>query len=127
MDSLDLISKKNNDRISIKINEKKWCELFFIQNEKKQLLGCNNIKRVIKPLAIAFLPSKSRKTQLFAGKNLFEILYLSEPHSMLLGEEDNNSLKLYQVDSKGELHYLLFLDEETKLSWLTNVFESFIK
>ncbi|SDJ62943.1 hypothetical protein SAMN04487760_1102 [Lachnospiraceae bacterium G41] len=114
MDSIELINYNTGIKIIIK---EKWCNLFFVHNEEIRLLGSNTVKKVLKPLMLSFLPAKNRKTYGISGKELFEIMYLSEPHSIILGEKKDNNMNMYQIDANGELNFLLSINEETQNNW----------
>ena len=116
MDEIELMV--DNKKIKLVIEERKWCRVYYINNELTIKLGADNYEIVISKLLLAFAPNDNRKYVLYKGMELFTVLCLMEPHTTIAGRELNGSgIELFCIEDGGNIIPLIALSENDIKSW----------
>ena len=116
MEEIELMA--DNKKIKLIIEERKWCRVYYINDELSLKLGADNYEIVISKLLYAFAFNNNRKYVLYKGMEIFTILCLMEPHTTIAGRELNGSgIELFCIEDGGNIIPLITLLENDIKSW----------
>lgn len=120
MDEIELMV--DNKKIKLVIEQRKWCRVYYINDEITIKLGADIYEVIISKLLLAFDTNSNRKYVLYKGMEIFNVLCLMEPHTTIVGKELNDSgIELFCIEDGGNIIPLITLSENDIKRWMENL------
>lgn len=117
MDEIELMV--GNKKIKLVIEQRKWCRVYYINEELTIKLGADIYEVIISKLLLAFDTNNNRKYVLYKGMEIFTVLCLMEPHTAIVGKELNDSgIELFCIEDGGNIIPLITLSENDIKRWM---------
>ncbi len=120
MTSLELHADDKTIRFTVENAD--WCKMYLNDNEEDFPLGADSLEIILSRLLIGFLSVPDRKYFTYQDKQMFSIVSLSDPHSVIAGRDTvDHGLELLFLGIDDDQIHSLTLTIEDKQKWICEI------
>lgn len=120
MKSLELHADDKTIRFTVENAD--WCKMYLNDNEEDFPLGADSLEIILSRLLIGFLSVPDRKYFTYQDKQMFSIVSLSDPHSVIAGRDTaDHGLELLFLGIDDDQIHSIVLTIEDKQKWICEI------
>ena len=120
---MDVIELRADEKIlKLTIEDNFWCQVYLVEDKEEIRLGADCLNSIISKLFIAFMPSQNKKHYQHCGIEMFTVMCLMDPHSVIAGSEKSETeSKMIFIDTEGNIRPMMTLTTEIEVDWIKQI------